>query len=59
MGGGIYAQDSKRKQDRHEAEQSGKIMAQTHVEPGYQLVELPLAGIDARAGFGADHLRRA
>ncbi|PYE39946.1 MULTISPECIES: AAA family ATPase [unclassified Rhizobium] len=53
----IFAQDAERKQDRQEAEATGRVMAETYTRLGYQIVELPLAGIEQRADFMADSLR--
>ena len=47
----IFAQDAERKQDRAEAEQTCRVMAETYARLGYELVELPLVGIDERARF--------
>ncbi|MBB4000327.1 AAA family ATPase [Aureimonas pseudogalii] len=53
----IFAQDAERKQDRQEAEATGRVMAETYTRLGYQIVELPLASIEQRADFMADSLR--
>nr|WP_304502726.1 AAA family ATPase [Brucella anthropi] len=53
----IFTQDTERKQDRHEAEATGRVMAETYSRLGYQIVELPLVGIRQRADFIADSLR--
>jgi len=53
----IFAQDAERKQDRQEAEATGRVMAETYTRLGYQLVELPLVGIEQRADFMADSLQ--
>lgn len=45
----IFTQDAERKQDREEAEATGKIMAETYARFGYQLIELPMTGIEERA----------
>lgn len=55
----IFTQDTERKQDRAEAEATGRIMAETYTGLGYRIVELPLAGIEARADFVAKNLRIA
>lgn len=55
----IFAQDAERKQTRQEAEATGSVMAETYTRLGYQIVELPLAGIEQRADFMADNLRAA
>lgn len=53
----IFTQDTERKQDRSEAEATGRIMAETYTRLGYRIIELPLAGIEARADFVAENLR--
>ncbi|WP_429925391.1 AAA family ATPase (plasmid) [Agrobacterium vitis] len=53
----IFTQDAERKQGRQEAEATGRVMAEIYTELGYQIVELPLAGIEQRADFMADSLR--
>ncbi len=53
----IFTQDAERKQDRAEAEATGRVMAETYTRLGYEIVELPLAEIEERAGFVADRLR--
>lgn len=52
----IFTQDAERKQDRQEAEATGRAMIETYTRLGYQIVELPFAGIEARADFVAGHL---
>ncbi|MDP0928631.1 AAA family ATPase [Paracoccus onubensis] len=52
----IFTQDTERKQDRQEAEATGRMMAVTYARLGYQLIELPLAGVEERADFMVDHL---
>lgn len=47
----IFTRDAERKQDREEAEQTGQVMAETYTRLGYEVVELPLAGIHERADF--------
>ena len=47
----IFTQDSERKQDPAEARETGKAMFETYTRLGYEIVELPLAGIEARADF--------
>ncbi|AVO37175.1 AAA family ATPase [Pukyongiella litopenaei] len=54
----IYGRDTERRQDRREAEATGRIMAETYCRPGYDLVQLPLAGVGARADFVLDHIGR-
>lgn len=53
----IFIQDAERKQDLKEARATGRIMAETYDRLGYQLVELPLAGIEERADFVVDFLK--
>ena len=53
----IFTQDAERKQDRPEAEATGKAMAETYRRLGYRIVELPLLGIEGRADFMADRLQ--
>lgn len=53
----IFTQDTERKQDRQEAEATARVMAETYSGLGYQIVELPLVGIDQRADFVIDNLR--
>ena len=50
-------QDAERKQDRQEAEATGRVMAETYTRLGYQIVELPLVGIEQRADFIAERLQ--
>lgn len=52
----IFTQDAERKQDRQEAEATGRVMAETYTRFGYQVLELPLVGIEQRADFMADNL---
>ena len=52
-----FTQDTERKQDRQEAEATGMVMAETYGRLGYQIVELPLVGIEQRADFVAENLR--
>ena len=52
----IFTQDTERKQDQQEAEATGRVMAETYSRLGYQIVELPLVGIEQRADFMADRL---
>ncbi len=47
----IFAQDEERRQDRAEAEATGRVMAQTYARLGYDLVDLPLASVEDRADF--------
>ncbi|MBP5857318.1 AAA family ATPase [Marivibrio halodurans] len=53
----IFSQDAERKQDRREAEATGRVMAETYSRLGYRIVELPLVGIEARAEFILARLR--
>ena len=53
----IFTQDTERKQDRQEARETGRIMAETYIRFGYRIVELPRVGIEQRADFVADSLR--
>lgn len=53
----IFTQDTERKQDKQEAEATGMVMAETYGRLGYQIVELPLVGIEQRADFVAENLR--
>ncbi|KGJ11976.1 putative ATPase [Paracoccus versutus] len=53
----IFTQDTERKQDRQEAEATARVMAETYSRLGYQIVELPLVGIEQRADFVAENLR--
>lgn len=53
----IFTQDAERKQDRQEAETTGRVMAETYRRLGYRIVELPLLGIEARADFMTDCLQ--
>lgn len=53
----IFTQDDERKQDRPEAEATGRVMAETYTRPGYRIVELPLLGIEERADFMAHRLQ--
>ncbi|WP_437354318.1 AAA family ATPase [Neorhizobium petrolearium] len=53
----IFTHDAERKQDRREAEATGRMMADTYSRLGYRIVELPLVAIEQRADFMADSLR--
>lgn len=53
----IFTADAERKQDRQEAAMTGRIMAETYARLGYEIVELPLTDIAARADFVAGHLQ--
>ncbi|WP_198672346.1 AAA family ATPase [Pseudogemmobacter bohemicus] len=52
----IFTQDTERKQDPEEAIATAKVMAATYARLGYELVELPLAGIEERADFVASRI---
>lgn len=52
----IFTQDAERKQDKAEAEATCRVMAETYTRLGYDLVELPLVGIEDRAAFVLKHL---
>lgn len=47
----IFAQDAERKQDKAEAEATCRAVAATYARLGYDLVEPPFAGVEARAEF--------
>lgn len=47
----IFTQDSERRQDRQEAEATGRVMAQTYARLGYQMIELPRTSLEDRADF--------
>lgn len=47
----IFTQDAERKQDREEAQATGKFLAETYARFGYQLIELPMTGVEERADF--------
>lgn len=52
----IFAQDAERKQDRREAEATGRVMAETYAGLGYEVVELPRVSVEARADFVLRHI---
>lgn len=52
----IFTQDAERKQDRAEAEATCRALATTYARLGYELVELPLAGVEERAAFVLERL---
>ena len=52
----IFSQDAERKQDREEAEATGRVMADTYARFDYQLVELPKVSVEERVAFVVDHL---
>lgn len=47
----IYGQDSERKQDFAEAHETWWVMAETYPQLGYELIEVPRAGISERVDF--------
>lgn len=53
----IFAQDAERKQDRQEAEATGFAMAEVYMWLGYELIELPLTGLEERADFMVECLK--
>ena len=53
----IFTQDAERKQDRKEAEETARVMAETYTRLGYELVELPRVGVRERADFIVESLR--
>ncbi|WP_306131963.1 AAA family ATPase [Roseivivax marinus] len=53
----IFARDEERKQDRDEAKTTGQMMAETYTRLGYEVVELPLAGVHERVDFIAASLK--
>ncbi|SDK42556.1 Predicted ATPase [Pseudomonas delhiensis] len=53
----IYHNDAERKQDFAEAQRTAAVMREVYGELGYQVVELPLAGLEARADFVLEHLQ--
>jgi predicted ATPase len=53
----IFTRDAERKQGREEAKATGRIMAETYARLGYEVVELPLAGVQTRADFIVDSLK--
>lgn len=52
----IYTTDSERKQTFAEAERTYRAMATTYPAYGYELIELPRAGIADRVAFVLDHI---
>ena len=52
----IFGQDAERKQDRKEAEATGRVMADTYARLGYKLVELPKVSVEERVAFVLDYL---
>lgn len=54
---GIYTQDAERKQDLQEAEASFEAMTKAYIQFGYEIIELPLLGVEARADFVLQHLK--
>jgi predicted ATPase len=53
----IYAQDAERKQDFAEAERTYEAVTSAYREHGYELVELPRIGVEARAAFVLERVR--
>lgn len=51
----IFTQDDERKQDFAEAKRTYAVMAETYPRYGYQLVELPRAGVAERVAFVLGH----
>lgn len=51
----IYAQDTERKQDFHEARRTEAAMRAVYPRYGYMLIDLPLASVAERVAF----IRRA
>lgn len=54
----IYAQDSERKQDPAEAEETCRVMERVYARLGYETVVLPRDDVEARARFVLEHLPR-
>ncbi|WP_102224339.1 AAA family ATPase [Acidimangrovimonas sediminis] len=52
----IYARDAERRQAPEEAAATSRTMAETYRRLGYRLVNLPLAGAEARAQFVLDRI---
>lgn len=53
----IYGQDDERKQDFAEAVESWRLSAETYPKLGYELVEVPKAGIADRVDFVLAHTK--
>lgn len=53
----IFARDAERRQGRREAEATGRVMAETYARLGYEVIALPLCGVEARADFLTARLR--
>ena len=53
----IYGQDDERKQDFAEAVESWRLLAETYPKLGYELVEVPKAGIADRMDFVLAHIK--
>jgi len=47
----IYTKDTERKQDFEEAVRTYEILQKTYLDYGYEILELPQAGIEERANF--------
>jgi predicted ATPase len=56
---GIYTTDAERRQDYSEAKRTYEVLAQAYRDAGYMVVALPLAGVNRRAEFLRDRMRRA
>ena len=54
----IFTNDDERKQGVDEAKATGDMMYETYTRLGYEIVELPLIDIDARADFVRDYIGR-
>lgn len=52
----IYARDAERQQDPAEAEATCLVMVETYARLGYRTLELPRAGVAARAAFVLRHI---
>lgn len=53
---GIFVQDAERRQDPDEARRTYEAMARVYPAHGYDLVELPLADVEARVAFVLERL---
>lgn len=53
----IYANDAERRQDWDEAVRTHAAMVRIYSELGYQMVDLPRAGVAERVAFVLDHIR--
>ncbi|GEO80353.1 AAA family ATPase [Pararhodospirillum oryzae] len=52
----IFTQDTERRQDRQEAKATSQVMADVYTRLGYQIIELPLVGVEQRADFVVENL---